>query len=100
MGEAHHCTDNELYNVNSRLGKEGRKVVNWILIVGYSRHHFEAAQREWLKVSVKYRGPCTGASIFDAYVAMVRFCDYCLTNTRHTDAGLIDAYRNSIISVF
>ena len=27
-------------------------MANWILVVGYSRPHFEAAQREWLKYSV------------------------------------------------
>jgi DNA-binding response OmpR family regulator len=27
-------------------------VANWILIIGYSRPHFEAAQREWLKYNV------------------------------------------------
>ena len=27
-------------------------MANWILVVGYSRHHFDAAQREWLKYNV------------------------------------------------
>ena len=27
-------------------------MANWILVVGYSRQHFEAAQREWLKYNV------------------------------------------------
>jgi DNA-binding response OmpR family regulator len=32
--------------------EEGRNMANWILVVGYSRSHFEAAQREWLKFNV------------------------------------------------
>jgi len=32
--------------------KGGRILENWILVVGYSRPHFEAAQKEWLKYNV------------------------------------------------
>jgi len=32
--------------------KGGRILDNWILVVGYSRPHFEAAQKEWLKYNV------------------------------------------------
>jgi len=30
----------------------GRILQNWILVIGYSRPHFEAAQKEWLKYNV------------------------------------------------
>jgi len=32
--------------------KGGRILENWILVIGYSRPHFEAAQKEWLKYNV------------------------------------------------
>jgi len=32
--------------------KGGRILKNWILVVGYSRPHFEAAQKEWIKYNV------------------------------------------------